>query len=689
MVDLRIRWLRALHGPSLRSAVPALFVAVECSAAFGIEGLQQDLKVRTALFEPMLSGLGHQGILSSGLEAAPGPAAVARALCWLGSALQEASGGPCVAFRADRGASNSLITLLAPYEEEFVATRAMVSAVDLLRMATSRKGDLAERVAACLAEGRRHGETSRLLMREMRRRDIPFREISSHNGIIEAGWGHHRRRAQHSVTDQTSRLASDIAYNKHLASTIMREAGAPTPVQHVPGSLSDARIMAQKLGYPVVVKPRSQDKGTAVFANVGDEAALDEAYAEASRHGRVIVESRLPGDSHRVLVINNTIIAVDRMVPGRVKGDGKRTIRALVEAENQARRVDKEREDLSEIWIASETPGLLARQGYALDSVLPTGETVTLRSAANLALGGTGENVSALIHPDNSAVILRAARAIGLDIAGVDFIIPDINRSYREVGGGICEINPIPGIHGYHLTAESPDVLQIYIDALFPHGANGRIPLVAVHGAADARLSHAIAGQQSARHRAVGLANRDGVWIEGLAVAWGAHDGGSGARMVLSDTSVAFAVLEIGSKAARADGLAFDRAALCVLHGLDQHEPLAVRRAIARLLINQSDKVAVNLAGSGCGAVVDLTDPRIVGYALNPDAAMVARWHEIGARVVGGRVQDGVLRVFWLTATGDYSAAAPLTLAAGQEADVALAGLAARLILETPSRSLS
>ena len=159
--------------------------------------------------------------------------------------------------------------------------------------------------------------------------------------------------------------------------------------------------------------------------------------------------------------------------------------------------------------------------------------------------------------------------------------------------------------------------------------------------------------------------------------------------MVLSDTSVAFAVLEIGSKAARADGLAFDRAALCVLHGLDQHEPLAVRRAIARLLINQSDKVAVNLAGSGCEAVVDLTDPRIVGYALNPDAAMVARWHEIGARVVGGRVQDGVLRVFWLTATGDYSAAAPLTLAAGQEADVALAGLAARLILETPSRSLS
>jgi cyanophycin synthetase len=680
--------LRALHGPSLRSAVPAIVIAVEYSAASELEALHLDLTARSALFQSMLSGLGHQGILSRRLEAAPGAEAVAQVLCWLGSALQEASGGPAVAFRADLGASNSLITLLAPYEEEFVATRAIVSAVDLLRAATSREGELAERVTACLAEGRQHEETSRLLIREMRRRDIPFREISSHKGIIEAGWGHHRRRAQHSVTDQTSRLASDIAYNKHLASTVMRDAGAPTPEQHVPVSLSEARIMARKLGYPVVVKPRSQDMGTAVFANVGDEAALDEAYAEASRHGRVIVETRLPGDSHRILVINNAVVAVSRLVPGRVKGDGKQTIRALVEAENQARRADKGHKDQSEIRIASETSRLLARQGYALDSVLPLGETVALRSAANVALGGNSEDVSALIHPDNSAVALRAARAIGLDVAGVDFISPDISRSYREVGGGICEINPIPGIYGYHLKADAPDVLQIYIDALFPHGANGRIPLIAVHGATDAGLSHAIADQQSARHRAVGLANRDGVWIEGLAVAWGAHDGVSGARMVLSDTCVAFAVLEVGAKAARADGLAFDRAALCVLHGLDQHEPLAVRRAIARLLLNQSDKVAVNLAASGCEAMVDLTDPRIVGYALDPDPATVARWHEAGARVLGGRVQDGVLRLFWLAATGDYSAAPPLTLAAGQDATLALAGLAARLVLETPSRSL-
>ena len=40
---------------------------------------------------------------------------------------------------------------------------------------------------------------------------------------------------------------------------------------------------------------------------------------------------------------------------------------------------------------------------------------------------------------------MRAASAIGLDVAGVDFITPDVTRSYREVGGAICEINAAPG----------------------------------------------------------------------------------------------------------------------------------------------------------------------------------------------------------------------------------------------------
>ena len=95
-----------------------------------------------------------------------------------------------------------------------------------------------------------------------------------------------------------------------------------------------------------------------------------------------------------------------------------------------------------------------------------------LRSTANLSTGGTATDVTDVIHPDNRDMAVRAIRAIGLDVGGVDFLTTDITESYRKIGGGICEVNAAPGFRMHVAPSEGTprDVAGPVIDMLFPAG---------------------------------------------------------------------------------------------------------------------------------------------------------------------------------------------------------------------------
>ena len=98
---------------------------------------------------------------------------------------------------------------------------------------------------------------------------------------------------------------------------------------------------------------------------------------------------------------------------------------------------------------------------------------VKLALTGNMSTGGISIDRTFDAHPDNVEIAEEAARLIGLDVAGIDFICPDIASPVRETGGAICEVNAAPGfrMHTHPTIGEPQYIAKPVVDLLFPPGA--------------------------------------------------------------------------------------------------------------------------------------------------------------------------------------------------------------------------
>src|SRR5690606_12084957 len=157
-------------------------------------------------------------------------------------------------------------------------------------------------------------------------------------------------------------------------------------------------------------------------------------------------------------------------------------------------------------------------------------------------------DVTDVIHPDNIEMAVRAIRAVGLDVGGVDFLTTDITESYKATGGAICEVNAAPGFRMHSAPSEGQprDVAGRGIDMLFPAGTPATVPVAAVTGTngktTTARMLAHIAQMAGFTP---GLTATDGVYVNGQRTGEGDMTGPVATRMVLGDPSIDLAVLEI------------------------------------------------------------------------------------------------------------------------------------------------
>ena len=262
------------------------------------------------------------------------------------------------------------------------------------------------------------------------------------------GTGNRSRFVQSTTTDQTSVVSQILAQNKYITTNFFRKSGLPAPENTLVNSGDQAAQAATRIGYPVVVKPATLDRGQGVAADLINEAEVRAAYGVAAALcPLVLVEKHIPGSTHRLSIANGRLFHVRRRRAGGVVGDGQSTIADLVAAEQATARGQRflALRGVPPIALDAEALSLLTRAGLTPDSILPAGSYQRLRRRDNVNAGGVTEDLDFNdIHPANLQLALAATSLLRLDIAGVDLIIEDISKPWYACGGTICEVNVRP-----------------------------------------------------------------------------------------------------------------------------------------------------------------------------------------------------------------------------------------------------
>jgi cyanophycin synthetase len=497
------------------------------------------------------------------------------------------------------------------------------------------------------AQRRALGPSTMSLVRAAEERRIPWIRLNSQS-LIQFGHGRYQQRIQATITSRTSHIAVELASDKEETNRILGNLGLPVPAQRLVQRAEDAVRAAERIGYPVVVKPYNGNHGRGVAINLATSDQVRAAFAQAQEISRsVVVEKMIVGHDHRMLVVNGQLIAVSRRMPGHVVGDGIHTVAELVEEVNRdPRRGVGHEKVLTRIEFDAQADRLLAERGYARETVPQAGEIVYLRMTANLSTGGTAEDVTDLVHPDNTDMAVRAIRAIGLDVGGVDFLTPDIARSYKERGGAICEVNAAPGfrMHMAPSSGKPRDVAGPVLDMLFPAGSPSRIPIAALTGTnGKTTTARMLAHILKLSGHTVGLTTTDGVYIDGHRTVEGDMTGPVATRMVLSDPFVDVAVLETARGGLLRAGMGVREcdvgAVLNVqadhlgLKGIDTLEELA---RVKRIVVETArDTAVLNADDPHCLRMADHTGARVICYVtMNPGHSLVREHISAGGRGV-------------------------------------------------------
>ncbi len=501
-----------------------------------------------------------------------------------------------------------------------------------------------------LAERAAFGPSTQAILDEAHLRDIPSIRLNEQS-LVQLGHGIHQKRIRATMTSQTSSLGVDIASDKKLTNRLLTATGIPVPRSEVVSSEDEAAGAAISLGFPVAIKPLDGNHGRGVGLNLVDEASVRYAYASArreSRRGDVIVETFLAGNDYRCLVIGGELRAVAQRVPAHVDGDGEHSVAELVEIANaDPRRGIGHEKVLTRINVDAESIAYAREQGYEMADVPPRNARVYLKRTGNMSTGGISIDRTDEIHPENAEIAELAARVVGLDIAGIDFICPDISQPVSEIGGGIVEVNAAPGfrMHTNPTEGQAQYVAKPVIDMLFPPGSPSRIPIVAVTGTnGKTTTARMIAHIFKGMGRKVGLTSTDGIFVDGRVIRRGDRSGPRSASTVLQNPNVDFAVFEVARGGILREGLGYERNDVAVvlnvsadhlgLGGIGSLRQMAAVKQVIVEAVPRSGTAVLNADDPLVAPMARHCSGSVIYFSMDPENELLKRQASRGRRAV-------------------------------------------------------
>lgn len=282
-------------------------------------------------------------------------------------------------------------------------------------------------------------------------------------------------RFESSKGDKTTDLAYEICDNKFLTKEYLQKAGVPVAEgKRFTSEESDEKIIqfANSLGFPLVLKPINANGGKGVFSNINSMDSFKEALyhvREILGYQDIIVETYIPGNEYRVVVVNGKVVGALNRIPANVIGNGKDNIRDLIKNKNRER---KKNPHLKSRVIKVDTTviELLKSYGYSLTTVPKDGEVVPLRLTSNLSTGGDSVDLTDVLPDNLKKIAIDATEAIpGLTVSGMDMIVDSVSKK-----GVIIEANTRPGLGGHLFPADgiARDIPKEIIDFYFPETKN-------------------------------------------------------------------------------------------------------------------------------------------------------------------------------------------------------------------------
>ena len=375
-----------------------------------------------------------------------------------------------------------------------VTKNALILALRIVRL---HSADLSQQLIADIkqqltraASTRRNGMVA-LMLREASLRRIPTYSVSTRPEIWQFGQGERGVHFLQAACEADSFTGTMLQNDKFGSSQFLRQLGLPHTEQYAVTDLHFALQAAERLGFPCVVKPIDSSWGRGVATGLNSLDEVGRAFPIAldySKSKAVLVENHVVGHDYRITVAGGKLVWVSRRQPPMVTGDGRSTLHQLVESENNRRkkasRVYGDR--YKPIAIDASAAAFLRDQDLNAGSVVASGRSVALNDRANISQGGTFEDVTAVVHPENKEMAETVARCLRLSSMGLDFITKDISQSWRTVDCAIIEINRTPGINGL-------GDAHCMVKGGIPLGTNTRVPsFLVVGGNSDCTVARLI-----------------------------------------------------------------------------------------------------------------------------------------------------------------------------------------------------
>lgn len=544
-----------------------------------------------------------------------------------------------ISYGKAREIKDELYYIIVQYEYENTVIETAALAVDLINsLIKNIPINFSDRIKEIKVTLKKEliGPTTKAICDAAKKYNLPVTELGK-SGIYQIGYGSQGRIVEASISDRTNCVGVDISCDKLLTKQLLNIQNIPVAdgckVCNIIGLLREAEI----IGYPVVLKPQYGSKGKGVILNLKTEKELIEAYRSLLKvTDDIIIEKYACGNDYRVCVIDYKVVAVSLRIAPFVIGDGKSNLKSLIDMLNKdPLRGEDHEKPLTAIKFDKELFNCLYRQKMSLDYIPKKGQKVRLRENANLSTGGMAVDCTDKICDENVDYCIRAAKALGLDICGVDICAEDIGIPINEQDGIVMEVNAAPGIRMHHFPSKGQkrDVGKAIVDMLY-EGHPQNIPVISVTGTNGKTTTTRMIGHVlSMMGFTTGVTSTDGIYIDNKCIHDGDDSGFSSAKTVLLNRDVDAAVLETARGGIIRKGLAYDLADVAVitnitndhlgLDGIDSIEDLMFVKSLVGEGVKKDGYTVINADDEYSRKIIDRIPCEKIYFSQSKDNDLI------------------------------------------------------------------